>query len=251
MRTVYKIFLLLVFSFSFLVSFAASKVEADALYEKEQYHDAAAAYEAVLKSEGMAAEVYYNLGNCYYKLDEIPLAVLNYERAFLLDPGDADIRANLALARGKTVDKVVPPSEMFFVTWWRDLTNCMSMNTWAVVGIVSFVLMLLGVLIYIFVHQLVARKIGFYGAIVMLVIALIANLAALSQHLSQTHRDTAIILVPAVTVKSSPSETSTDLFLIHEGSKVEILDGSMKEWMEVKFEEGKQGWIPVSTLEVI
>ncbi len=204
-----KILSLLVFSFSFLVSFASTKAEADALYEKEQYKEAAAAYEAVLKNEGVAAEVYYNLGNCYYKQDEIPLAVLNYERAFLLDPGDADIRANLALARGKTIDKVVPPSEMFFVTWWRDLTNCMSINAWT------------------------------------------ANLAALSQHADLTHRDTAIIMAPAVTVKSSPSETSTDLFLIHEGSKVEILDGSMKEWLEVKFEEGKQGWVPVSTLEII
>ena len=86
---------------------------------------------------------------------------------------------------------------------------------------------------------------------VMLVIVIIANLAAISQYADLSHRDTAIILTPAVTVKSSPSETSTDLFLIHEGSKVEILDASMKNWMEVKFEEGKQGWVPVNTLEVI
>ena len=85
----------------------------------------------------------------------------------------------------------------------------------------------------------------------MFAIVVIANLAAISQHIDQTHRNTAIILASAVTVKSSPSETSTDLFLIHEGSKVEILDATMKEWMEVKFEEGKQGWIPVSALEVI
>ena len=85
----------------------------------------------------------------------------------------------------------------------------------------------------------------------MLVVVIVANLAALSQHADLTHRNTAIILAPAVTVKSSPSETSTDLFLIHEGSKVEILDGSMKEWKEVKFEEGKQGWIPVTALEII
>ena len=108
-----KILLLFVFSFSFLTSFAVTKADADALYEKEQYRDAVEAYETLMKQGGVAAEVYYNLGNCYYKLDEIPLAVLNYERAFLLDPGDADIRANLALARGKTIDKVVPPSEMF------------------------------------------------------------------------------------------------------------------------------------------
>lgn len=246
-----KIWSLFIISFSFLASFAATKAEADALYEKENYAEAATAYESVLKTQGVAAEVYYNLGNCYYKLDEIPLAVLNYERAFLLDPGDGDIRANLALARGKTIDKVVPPSEMFFVTWWRDLTNCMSMNEWAILGIVSFVLMLFGILAYMFVSHLGVRKVGIYGAMVLLVVAVIANLAAVSQHISQTHRDTAIILSPAVTVKSSPSEKSTDLFLIHEGSKVEILDGSMKEWMEVKFEEGKQGWVPIKALEVI
>lgn len=246
-----KIWSLFIISFSFLASFAATKAEADALYEKENYTEAAAAYESVLKTQGVAAEVYYNLGNCYYKQDKIPLAVLNYERAFLLDPGDGDIRANLALARGKTIDKVVPPSEMFFVTWWRDLTNCMSMNEWAILGIVSFVLMLFGILAYMFVSHLGVRKVGIYGAMVLLVVAVIANLAAVSQHISQTHRDTAIILSPAVTVKSSPSEKSTDLFLIHEGSKVEILDGSMKEWMEVKFEEGKQGWVPIKALEVI
>lgn len=243
--------LFIIYHSSFSVAFAASKAEADTLYEKEQYRDAVVAYESVLKNEGVAAEVYYNLGNCYYKLDEIPLAVLNYERAFLLDPGDADIRVNLALARGKTIDKVVPPSEMFFVTWWRDLINCMSINVWAMVGIVAFVLMLLGVLVYMFVPQLAVRKVGIYGAMVLLVVAIIANLAAVSQYLSQTHRDTAIIMAPSVTVKSSPSDTSTDLFLIHEGSKVQILDGSMKGWMEVKFEEGKQGWIPVSAAEVI
>ena len=160
----------IIYHFSFSIAFAATKTQADALYEKEQYRDAAEAYEAVLKNEGVASEVYYNLGNCYYKMDEIPLAVLNYERAFLLDPGDADIRANLALARGKTIDKVVPPSEMFFVTWWRDLTNCMSINAWTILGITAFVLMLVGVLLYVFMSQLTLRKIGIYGAMAMLVI---------------------------------------------------------------------------------
>ena len=242
---------LILFHLSLSMAFAVTKADADALYEKEQYRDAAEAYETLMKQGGVASDVYYNLGNCYYKLDEIPLAVLSYERAFLLDPGDADIRANLALARGKTIDKVVPPSEMFFVTWWRDLTNCMSINAWTILGVSAFILMLLGVLVYIFMSQLTVRKIGVYGAMVMLMIVIIANLAAVSQYADLSHRDTAIIMAPAVTVKSSPSETSTDLFLIHEGSKVEILDASLQDWMEVKFEEGKQGWVPVNTLEVI
>ena len=125
------------------------------------------------------------------------------------------------------------------------------MNAWTILGIVAFTLMLIGVLIYMFVTQLTARKVGVYGAMGLLVVVVIANLASVSQHIDQTHRGTAIIMAPAITVKSSPSNTSTDLFLIHEGSKVEILDGSMKEWLEVKFEEGKQGWIPSSALEII
>lgn len=234
-----------------LMQAAITKADADALYEQGNYEEAAAAYESLLKVEGLAAEVYYNLGNCYYKLDKIPFAVLNYERALLLDPGDGDIRANLALARGKTVDKVVPPSEMFFVTWWRDLTNCMSMDSWTIVGFSAFILMLIGILVYRFVPQLLARKIGFYSAMFLFTLVIIANFAAFSQHRDLTHRNTAVILAPSVVVKSSPSDRSTDLFLIHEGSKVEILDNSMKEWMEVKFEEGKQGWIPVNVAEII
>lgn len=246
-----KIISTIILSLFSIISFAATKAEADALYEKENYTDAIKAYESILQNEGVAAEVYYNLGNCYYKLDEIPLAVLNYERALLLDPGDGDIRANLALARGKTIDKVVPPSEMFFVTWWRDLTNCMSIDAWTYTGIIAFILMLAGVLVYFFVPQLIARKVGVYGAMLMLVVVIISNACSISQRFDLKNRNTAIIMSPAVTVKSSPSDKSTDLFLIHEGSKVEILDNSMKEWIEVKFEEGKQGWIPSSAAEVI
>ncbi len=246
-----KILAASIFAMMAAMSFAITKPEADALYEKENYAEAAKAYEAILSQQGVASEVYYNLGNCYYKMDDIPRAVLSYERAILLNPGDGDIRANLALARGKTADKVVPPSEMFFVTWWRNMTNSMSMDAWSTLGIASFVLMLIGILIYMFVSTLWARKVGVYGAMVMLVLCIIANLAAVSQHFEIQNRNTAIIMSPVVTVKSSPSDTSTDLFLIHEGSKVEILDQSMKQWMEVKFEEGKQGWVPASCLEVI
>lgn len=230
---------------------AATKAEADALYEKEKYAEAAAAYQSVLKDEGMAYEVYYNLGNCYYKMDDVPHAVLCYERAYLLNPGDADLRVNLALARGKTVDKVVPPSEMFFVTWWRELSHSMDITSWTSLGLAAFVLMLVGIVLYMFMSALWVRKVGVYGAMALFVVSVVSNLAALSQHNDIIGRDAAVIMSPAVTVKSSPSERSTDLFVIHEGSKVEILDGSMDGWMEVKFEEGKQGWIPSSAAEVI
>lgn len=234
-----------------LSSFAITKAQADDLYKAEKYTEAAAAYESVLKEVGASAAVYYNLGNAYYKLDNIPLSILNYERALLIEPGDGDIRANLALARGKTADKVTPPSEMFFVTWWHDLCNSMSSYAWSVFSIGCFVLLLLGVLAYLFASQLLVRKIGVYGAMVLFALVVVSNFAAYTQNKAFANRNSAIVIAPAVSVKSSPNASSTDLFVIHEGAKVQVLDATMKEWREVKFEEGKQGWIPVASLEVI
>ena len=133
---------------------AVSKVSADSLYEQEKYQEAAALYEQLLTDEGSAPEVYYNLGGCYYKLDDIPHSILNYERALRLDPSDEDTRANLALARAKTSDKVTPASEMFFVTWWKNLCNSLSIHSWTTLSVVCFVLMLLGILGLLFVSPL-------------------------------------------------------------------------------------------------
>lgn len=230
---------------------AQTKTQADELYKKEKYADAACAYEKVLKTHGNASAVYYNLGNCYYKMDEIPRAVLNYERALLLSPGDGDIRANLVLARSKTIDKATPASEMFFITWWKTLVNSMSIHAWTTIAIGSFVLLLLGLLAYFFMTSMIIRKVGIYGALVMLFIVCVSNFAASSQSEFIKNRMTAIVMTPAVTVKSSPTANSTDLFVIHEGTKVTILDNQMKGWREVKFEEGKQGWVPKETIEEI
>ena len=232
-------------------SFAQTKTEADALYSKEKYAEAAKAYEAILSQQGVAAEIYYNLAGCYYKLDNIPLAILNYERALVLSPGDGDIRSNLAFARGKTIDKVTPPSEMFFVTWWRDFTHIQSLTAWGTTGLVCFVLALMCLLVYFLAFNIRLRKTGFYLAIALITLTVLANLAAYSQSTEMADHAAAIVMAPSVSVKSSPSESSTDLFLIHEGSKVEILDNTMQNWLEVKFEEGKQGWIPASAVEMI
>ena len=244
------LFMLLALGASLSVD-AKTKQQADTLYAQEHYREAAEIYESIIQHQGVSKELYYNLGNCYYKLDEVALSVLNYERALLLDPSDSDTKANLALARGKTTDKVTPPSEMFFVTWWRSVTNAMSINSWLIAAFVAFVLMLSCILIYAFLSDISWRKIGFYGALLSLVITIVANLCALSQHLTIVNRHYAIIMNSAVTVKSSPSDSSTDLFVIHEGSKVEMLDQTMKEWCEVKLEEGKVGWVPIGVLEQI
>ena len=234
-----------------LPSAAATKAEADALYGKEEYQKAAKAYTSILATDGVASEVYYNLGNCYYKLDNIPQAILNYERALMLDPGDADIRANLAFARGKTLDKVTPPSEMFFVTWWRNFTHIQSLTAWARWAIACFVLALISLAFYFLAYNMTVRKTGFYLGAALMLLVVMANLAAYTQYVETVKLTSAVVMSPSVSVKSSPSAHSTDLFLIHEGTKVEILDHTMKDWYEIKFEEGKQGWLPAETVEII
>lgn len=224
---------------------------ADSLYQAENYQGAAATYQKLLQTHGATSELYYNLGNCYYKLDDIPHSILCYERAAVLDPSDADTRANLLLARSKTIDKVVPPSEMFFVTWWRSFSNLATINEWALLAVCLFVLMLVGCLVYFFMADLKWKKTGFYGSVASLLLCILANGCVITQYRVLKYRNAAVVLAPAVSVKSSPSESGTDLFVIHGGSRVEILDQTMKSWREVKLEEGKQGWVPVQALEVI
>ena len=228
-----------------------TKQEADSLYDKGLYAEAAKAYEDIISNNGVSADLYYNLGNAYYKLADLARSILNYERALLLDQGDEDIRSNLALARGKTTDKVTPPSEMFFVSWWRDFANMVSVDTWAVVAVVSFVFMLLGIAVYLFMEQIVIRKNGFYGAVLFQQITVVFNLAAMFQRDSIMNRTTAVIMQPVVSVKSSPNDAGTDLFLIHTGSKVEILDDTMSDWTKIKLEEGKEGWVQTDVMEII
>lgn len=127
-----------------------TKTEADSAYIRNDFAASVEMYENILKNEGESSDIYYNLGNSYYKMNNIAKAVLNYERALLLNPGNSDIRFNLELARSKTVDKVIPSSKMFFVTWTQSLINTMSEKAWAHTGIIMFILMILALSLFIF-----------------------------------------------------------------------------------------------------
>ena len=243
---------LLISHCSFLVASAAtpSKAEADSAYVHERYQQAARDYEELLK-QGVSADIYYNLGNCYYRMDQMTKAVLNYERALLLSPGDKDIRFNLQMARSKTIDKITPESEMFFVTWYHSLINMMSVDGWARTALVSLFIAIVLALLYLFADRIVLRKIGFFGGILALFVFLISNLLAFQQRYALTHRNGAIIIKSAVNVKSTPSKNGTDLFILHEGTRVNITDSSMSGWREIRVADGKEGWLETTDIEVI
>ena len=229
---------------------AVTKAEADSSYVRGQYQQAITQYEALLK-QGASADLYYNLGNAYYRTENIPEAVLNYERALLLSPGDRDIRFNLQIARSKTFDKIVPESEMFFVTWYRSLVSMMSVDAWARTALVSLAITIILLLVYLFSERIWLRKAGFFGGVALLLLFVGANIFAWQQKKDLLNRKGAIIFAPSVTVKSTPAANGTDLFILHEGTKVVITDGSMKEWKEIRLADGKEGWIESKHIRVI
>ena len=229
---------------------AITKAQADSAYQQEQYQQAANLYEQLLK-RGESADIYYNLGNAYYRMDDMTHAVLAYERALLLSPGDADVRFNLQMARSKTIDKIVPESEMFFVTWYRSLVRLMSVDAWGRTAIVSLLCAMLLLLVYLFAQRIWLRKVGFFGGILFLVVFLAANVFGFQQQQSLLHRTGAIIIRSAVPVKSTPSANGTDLFILHEGTRVDITDDTMHGWREIRVADGKSGWVEVKEIEVI
>ena len=246
-----KVVLILLVSLSSVTtSFAVTKTEADSAYARGEFQQAIKDYEALLK-QGASADLYYNLGNAYYRSENITRAVLNYERALLLSPGDRDIRFNLQIAQAKTIDKIVPESEMFFFTWYRALVNLMSVDGWASVALVSLALVIILLLVYLFSDRVWLRKVGFFGGILMLLLFVLSNIFAWQQKQNLLFRKGGIVMTPTISVKSTPASNGTDLFILHEGTKVVITDSSMKDWREIRIADGKEGWIESKHLEEI
>lgn len=236
--------------FSPITSDAATKTEADSAYAAGRYQEAIKGYESLLK-QGASADLFYNLGNAYYRTEDITRAVLNYERAFLLSPGDKDIRHNLQMARSKTIDKITPESEFFFVTWMRALVNIMSVDAWALAALIVLALAIVLALVYLFVDIVWLRKVGFFGGGLLLLLFLLSNLFAFLQKQELVHHLGAIIMESAVNVKSTPSQNGTDLFILHEGTRVEIIDDQMQQWKQVRVADGKEGWVEAKQIEKI
>ena len=242
-----------ILAFFLLTSVSASaitKQNADAEYQKGNYQQAIKDYEELLKN-GVSSDIYYNLGNAYYRTDNITKSVLAFERAHLLSPGDEDVNFNLQFVRGKTIDKITPVSEMFFVTWYKALVNYTSVDCWAKTGIIAIIIALVLALVYLFAPQIYLRKMGFLGGIFFLVIFLFCNVFAYQQKEVLLNRTGAIVVAPTVNVKNTPAKSSSDQFVIHEGTRVDITDKSMDDWRGVRLADGRTGWVETKQIEEI
>lgn len=226
------------------------KTQADSAYARADYETAVKLY-GKLAEQNMTSDVCYNLGCAYYRIDDIAHSVLWFERALKLNPSDRDILTNLEMVRTKTIDKIIPQHEFILFTYFRIMTSWFSLRTWTILALLGFVLMLASMLFFWASDSVLVRKLTFSSAIILLLISILANVCAMQQrNFKQTHTS-GIITVPAVTVKSTPADNGNDLFVLHEGSKVEIHDNSLKEWCEVSIADGKIGWIPKKAFDLI
>lgn len=250
MKYMKKLLFIAALLLSFVSASAQTKAEADSAYVQERYEQAISLYNKLLET-GASASVYYNLGNAYYRTGDMAHAILAYERAYLMEPGDADIRFNLQLARTKTIDKIVPESEMFFITWFRQMIDWYSADQWGRSVVVCFALFVVSLLLYFFAGRMLWRKVGFGVGVCTLILAVLFHIFAYQQQQKLLVRTHAIVMSSSLTVKSTPSISGTDLFVLHEGTKVEITDDTMKDWKEIRLADGKVGWVPVKTIERI
>ena len=226
------------------------KEQADSAYSHEQYDKAIKLYEKLARKTS-DYKVYYNLGCAYYRIDNMAKSVLWLERASRLNPSDEDVQFNLTLVRNKTIDRITPKHEMIIVSAFKNVVNMMSIGKWSIVNISLFILTFVFVSLFFFSNVLSLRKVGLFMSALCIVLCILGNICAYQQRSMALNHVNGIVMAPAVTVKSTPTESGSDLFVIHEGTRVEIRDSSMKDWLEIQIADGKIGWIPKNSLELI
>ena len=220
-------------------------------YTAGDYAQALKDWQDVQATGLMSQELYYNLGNAYFKDGQIAPAILWYERALRLDPSDADVRYNLEYARALTQDRIEEVPEIFFEQWGHAICYLLPSNTWAVIGLLFLALFVGCVLLFLLGSTSGRRRLGFFAGIAALLIALLGWDFAQWQRSEARRQDMAIVMRPVSSVKSSPSEGSAkDLFILHEGTRVKILD-NVGAYSQIEIADGRQGWIPSGEIEVI
>jgi len=220
------------------------------LYSKSQFSASASVYEKIRTQYGTSDKLYYNLGNAYFKSKNLPSAILNYERALRLNPADRDIRFNLEMCQARIVDKIDPIGMFMLARWNKSLENSFDSNTWAFVSVFFFLLFITSLFVYFFARISWLKKISFFAGILALCISALSLFYSADQRNQIVYPDKAILFTPTVTVKSSPDQSGTDLFILHEGSKVTVLS-KLGNWSEIELEDGNIGWIESIHLQTI
>ena len=238
----------LVFLATFVMADDAIIDEAAEAYKAGNYALSIELYER-FEPEERSAALWYNLGNAYYKSGEFARSILQYERALKMTPNDADLKHNLEVANLLVIDRVEPRPEFFLITWWKSLASRASADLWTRVFLFSLWLGIGCLLVFALSITSLNKPLFFSGSLLILIAAMLIALG-ITRHNIETNDSEAILMTPSVSVKSAPLNTGTDLFIIHEGLKVRILDDE-SDWVRIQLADGKEGWIRNEALEMI
>jgi tetratricopeptide (TPR) repeat protein len=225
-------------------------LRAEQFYQQNEFSKAIAEYQSLTESGWASAELFYNLGNAYFKNHDIKSAILYFERAKRLAPNDEAIDFNLNLSRSLIFDKVEALPELFLITWGKAIRDWMTVRAWSWWSIGSFAVMLILGLLFLFVRHINVRRFALGLSVFCFVLSLTTFTFGYLQKANIGRTDEAIVFAPSVTIKSSPDDSGNNLFILHEGIKVRIED-QIGEWREIRIADGNKGWMRVSDLKVI
>lgn len=241
MKYMYSILIAVLFSTNAFTQDSINIHTANAHYENKNYFAAIDIYQAIINTQGASAEVYYNLGNAYYKTNQIGLAIVSYERCIALSPRDADAIFNLQLANLKIKDKLEPVNRLFIIRWWHSWIQMLQVNQWLIITLVCIWLSLAGFTVFRFSKKIQFRRPGFYLFAISIVFFIFSLITTLGRESYNNNYVFGIITNPSLIIKSEPSENSTNLIMLHEGMKLRILD-TQNTWFKVETPDGNQGW---------
>lgn len=223
---------------------------ANKAYQEADYKRAETLYRAILEQGLHSAKLYYNLANTLFKQEKLGEAILYYNKALRLSPADEDVRHNLEYAENSTKDSIEQIPEFFLFAWIRAVRNLMSCDGWTIFSLVILVIGLAAALFYLLAQRISTRKAGFYVMVLAALLFLVATLFANYERKAIVNHNEAIVMSSAVSVKSSPDRAATELFVLHEGTKLSIGE-RMDGWVEVRIADGRKGWIESSRIAEI
>lgn len=223
---------------------------ANTAYINNDYHAAAEAYEQILARGLTSMKLYYNLANAYFKEGRLGKSILFYHRALRLAPGNDDIRYNLGVAEARTKDNIDRIPEFFVTQWMRDVRHLMSCTAWSLFSLAALVCALALFLLYLLAPRLSLRKTGFYGTLVAVAVFMLTSWFAMGERREMLDDTKAVVMSASTAVKSSPDKSATDIFVLHEGTLVEIT-ARLDNWCEITIADGKKGWLESRTIETI
>jgi len=220
----------------------------NALYQKGKYQEAIAAYETELSAKKQSVELYFNLGNCYYKLNKVAPAIYNYEKALLLNPDDTEIQNNLKFAQKLQIDDIKTLEKVGFNKIIQDFTNTYNYNTWGGITVGLSIVFLLFFVGYYFSQITVSKRLFFLGMFVVMLLLLVSVSCAIFEKNQFNNDQPAIVFSEVVSVKSEPKVGAVNAFVLHEGTKVYVLE-SLDNWNKIQLTDGNEGWIENSTIK--